>query len=160
MGLVHHKCVLVIVDAAQPPAVLGEARSIELLEERADAGRDDGVEHHVHLVGDDAAHRGGKIDLVERIVLLEDHLAAIALDYLARIGIDRLRPDIVGARHREPSATILDQPGNELVAILSRYRPGAEQIGRALLALVALRIDVERLATRDDDVLDGIAHRA
>ena len=70
-----------------------------------------------------------------------------------------MRPDIVGARQREPLAAVLDQPGNEFVALLRRRRAGTEQIGRAFLALVQLRINVERLAARDDHVLDGVAHR-
>jgi hypothetical protein len=64
--------------------------------------RDHGVEHHVHLVGNDPVHRGAEVDLVERVVFLEDDFAAIGLDHLAGIDVQRVRPDIVGARQREP----------------------------------------------------------
>ena len=70
-----------------------------------------------------------------------------------------MRPDIVGARQREPLAAVLDQPGNELIALLRRGRSGAEQVRRALLALVELRIDVERLAACHDRIFDRVAHR-
>ena len=60
----------------------------------------------------------------------------------------------------EPLPAVLDEPRDEVIALLGGGRAGAIDERRALLAFVELGIDVERLAPRDDDVLDGVAHRA
>ena len=56
------------------------------------------------------------VDLVERVVFSKTTSPAIGLDHLACVDVEGMRPDIVGARQREPLAAVLDQPGNEFVA--------------------------------------------
>src|SRR3954447_13480297 len=153
--------VLVERNLDQHAAILLKAEFIKLFHERLKAGWDDGAEHAIHLAIPDLADGGRIFWLIERIVFLEYHFAAIGLDRLASVFVEQLGPDIVRRRHGEALlADCLDQIRDQLVALLRRRGAGAEQVLRALLALVELRIDVESTAPVDDRVLDGLAHRA
>src|SRR5262249_33505130 len=152
--------VLVIKDAGEPPAALAEAGLVELLEEGSYTRRNNGIEHHFDVVGHDIVDGRAVFHLVERKILLENHFTLVLLDELAGVLIDDVRPDVIGRRERKALAAVLYQPGDDLVALLRRGRSGTKEVGRAFLPLILLRIDVERLPARDDDVLDGVAHRA
>src|SRR4029453_2501120 len=121
--------------------------------------RNNGVENHFDVVGHNIVDGSAVFHLVEWIILLKNHLAAILLDELAGVFIENARPDVICGRERKTLAAVLYQPGDDLVALLRRGRSGAKEVGRAFLPLILLWINVERLPARDDDVLDGVAHR-
>ena len=49
---------------------------------------------------------GTVLHLIERIVFLEDHLAAARLDHLTCVRVEQVRPHIVGRRQGEPLAAV------------------------------------------------------
>src|SRR5262249_32184528 len=150
---------LIVIGAGEAAATPAEAGLVQLLEERPRARRNDGVEHHLDVVRHDPTDGGAVFYLAHRIVFFQDDLATIVLDELACVFIDRTRKYVIRGRERKASAAVLDQPGDEPIALLRQGRPGAKEVGRAFLALVLLGIDVERLPTGNDDVLDGVPHR-
>ena len=102
------------------------------------------------------------VHVIEREVLLADDLAALGADDLTDLLVQRVRPDVVGRRHVEASCApvSLHQPREERLDLLRRHRAGAEDQRVALLALVLLRVEVERLRLVDHRSLDGLAGRA
>ena len=81
---------------------------------------------------------------------------------LADLLVHHVRPDVVGRRHVEASCApvSLHQPREERLDLLRRHRAGAEDQRVALLALVLLGVDVERLALVDGRALDRLPGRA
>ena len=152
--------VVIVVGAGETAPTPLETSLVELRDERLDAGWDHGEEDDINVLRDDPVHGGAVVELVERIVLLEDHLAPTAIDHLARVLVQLPGPDVIGGGQGEALAAVHDQPRDEMVALLRRRRPGAEEVRRALGPFVQRRINVERAALGDDDVLDGIAHGA
>ena len=101
------------------------------------------------------------VGVIEREVLLADDLAAVRRDDLADLLVQDVRPDVVGRRQVErlrPRA--LHQPGDQRLDLLRRHRAGAEDERVALLPLVLLGVDVERLALHDGGTLDGLPRGA
>ena len=138
-----------------------EAGAVQLLEERREPGRDDRVEHDLGARRHDVVDDPLVVGVIEREVLLADDLAAFGGDDLAHLLVHRVRPDVVGRRHVEPLRPgLLHQPGEEGLDLLRRHRPGAEDQRVTLLALVLLRVDVERLGLVDHRSLDGLSRGA
>ena len=128
------------------PAPTREAGAVELLEERREPGRDDRVEHDLGARRHDVVDDPLVVGVIEREVLLAHDLAAFGRDDLTHLLVQRVRPDVVGRRHVEaPRPGLLHQPGEERFDLLRRHRTGAEDQRVTLLALVLLRVDVERL---------------
>ena len=139
------------------PAPSREAGVVQLLEERREPRRDDRVEHDLGARRHDVVDDPLVVGVIEREVLLADDLAALGGDDLAHLLVHRVRPDVVGRRHVEPLRPgLLHQPREEGLDLLRRHRAGAEDQRVALLALVLLRVDVERLGLVDDGSLDGL----
>ena len=93
------------------------------------------------------------VGVIEREVLLAHDLAAFGGDDLSDLLVHRVRPDVVGRGHVEPLRPgLLHQPGEEGLDLLCRHRPGAEDQGVTLLALVLLGVDVEHLRLVDHRV--------
>ena len=81
-----------------------------------------------------------------------------AIDDLTNLLVHGVWPDVVGGRHVERlGPRVPHQPRKERLDLLRRHRAGAEDQRVALLALVLLRVDVERLALIDRRALDGLA---
>ena len=98
---------------------------------------------------------------VERVVLLADDLATVRSDSLADPRVQYVRPDVVGRRKVElPRAGLRISHGMSGSICCAGTGPVQKMSGSALLALVLLRIDVERLALDDRRAFDGLAHRA
>ena len=110
-----------------------------------------------HDVGDDPL----VVHVVEREVLLADDRTALGGDDLTHLLVQRVRPDVVGRRHVEGlGAGLAHQPREERLDLLRRHGAGAEDQRVALLALVLLGVQVERLRLVDHRSLDGLAGRA
>ena len=134
---------------------------VELLEERGEAGRNDGIEDDVGAAGHDLLDRLAIVHVIERKVFLADDLAAVGRDELAHLLVHHVRPDVVGRRQVEfLRAGLLHQPGNERIELLRRHRAGAEDQRVAFLALVLLRVDVELPALHDGRAFDGLPRGA
>src|SRR5262249_23461623 len=130
----------IVIEAGEAAATPAEASLVQLLEEGTCAWRNDRVEHHVDLVGHDSADGSAVFYLVHRIVLFDDHLTTIVLDELAGVLIDRARKYVIRGRERKAFAAVLDQPRDELIALLRQGRSGAKEVRRAFLTLVLLGI--------------------
>ena len=101
------------------------------------------------------------VHVVHREVLLADDRTALGADDLADLLVHGVRPDVVGRRHVERLRPgVSHQPGKERLDLLRRHRTGAEDQRVALLPLVLLRVDVERVALLDRRALDGLARGA
>ena len=84
------------------------------------------------------------VHVVERVVLLADDGAAVRGDDLADLGVQHVRPDVVGRRQVEgPRAGVLHQPREQRLDLLRRDRAGAEDQRIALLPFILLGVDVE-----------------
>ena len=101
------------------------------------------------------------VHVIHREVLLADHRTALGTDDVTNLLVHRVRPDVVGGRHVERLRPgVSHQPGEEWFDLLRRHRTGAEDQRVTLLALVLLRVDVQRVALLDRRALDGLASGA
>jgi hypothetical protein len=78
-----------------------------LFEEGSYTRCNNGVEHHFDVVGHDIVDASAVFYLVEGIILLKNHLAAILLDELAGVPIEDVWPDVICGRERKALAAVL-----------------------------------------------------
>ena len=124
-------------------------------------GGNDRVEHDLGVARHDVVDELVVVHVVEREVLLAHDRAACGGHDLPHLLVQDMRPDVVGGRQVEAlCAGALHEPREERVDLLRGHRSGAEDQRVALLALVLLGVDVERLALLDDGAFDRLTGRA
>src|SRR4029078_3382208 len=78
-----------------------EAGVEQELEERRQAGRNDGVEDDVDTTCHDVVDDAFVLHVIHREVLLADHRTALRRHDLTNLLVHRVRPYVVGGRHVE-----------------------------------------------------------
>src|SRR5262249_52168453 len=88
--------ILVEIGADELAAALREARIVELLEKRGEAGWNDRIENDLRSASRDPLDRLTVLHVIDGMVLLPDDLAAVGGDDLADFPVHDVRPDVVG----------------------------------------------------------------
>ena len=157
LGREHLDEVLLEIGAHDPSAAPGEAGVVKRFEKGRGARRNDGVEDELGVARHDPPDRLAKVRAVERMILLPDDRAAGRRDQRLHLPVHGARPDVFGRRQVNLfRARFLHDPGDERGQLLRGGGAGAEEERIPVLALVLLRIDVERPSFDDGRSLDRL----